>query len=57
MQIPPKLKSSDEVIILAPARKVNKNELNAAVELLRSWNLVPLFSENLMEENGVFAGD
>ena len=57
MQIPPKLKSSDEVIILAPARKVNKNELNAAVELLRSWNLVPLLSENLMEENGVFAGD
>ena len=46
MQIPPKLKSSDKVIILAPARKVNKNELNAAVELLRSWNLVPLFSEN-----------
>ena len=57
MQIPPKLKSYDKVIILAPARKVNKNELNAAVELLRSWNLVPLFSENLMEENGVFAGD
>lgn len=57
MQIPPKLKSSDEVIILAPARKVNKNELNAAVELLKSWNLVPLLSENLMEENGVFAGD
>ena len=35
MQIPPKLKSADEVIILAPARKVNKIELNAAVELIK----------------------
>ena len=57
MQIPPKLKSADEVIILAPARKVNKIELNAAVELIKRWKLIPILSENLMKENGIFAGN
>ena len=56
MQIPPKLKASDEVIIIAPARKVDKKLLTFSLKLLKKWGLVPLLSKNLMEDNGIFAG-
>jgi len=56
MQIPPKLKTKDEVIILAPARKVDPKALNTAEELLKSWGLRTLLSKNIKKENGIFAG-
>ena len=56
MQIPPKLKANDEVIIIAPARKVDKKLLTFSLKLLKKWGLVPLLSKNLMEDNGIFAG-
>ena len=56
MQIPPKLKANDEVIIVAPARKVDKKLLTFSLKLLKKWGLVPLLSKNLMEDNGIFAG-
>ena len=56
MQIPPKLKANDEVIIIAPARKVDKKLLTFSLQLLKKWGLVPLLSKNLMEDNGIFAG-
>ena len=51
MQIPPKLKTKDEVIILAPARKVDPKALNTAEELLKSWGLRTLLSKNIKKEN------
>ena len=56
MQIPPKLKANDEVIIIAPARKVDKKLLPFSLQLLKKWGLVPLLSKNLMQDNGIFAG-
>ena len=56
MQILPKLKPKDEVIILAPARKVDQKALNIAEELLKSWGLRTLLSKNIKKENGIFAG-
>tara|TARA_Y200000002_G_scaffold178244_1_gene146890 strand:+ start:8863 stop:9759 length:897 start_codon:yes stop_codon:yes gene_type:complete len=56
MQIPPKLKANDEVIIIAPARKVDKKLLTFSLQLLKKWGLVPLLSKNLMQDNGIFAG-
>ena len=56
MQIPPKLKANDEVIIIAPARKVDKKLLTFSLRLLKKWGLIPLLSKNLMEDNGIFAG-
>ena len=56
MQIPPKLKASDKVIIIAPARKVDKQLLNFTIQLLQEWELVPILSKNLMADSGIFAG-
>ena len=56
MQIPPKLKARDEVIIIAPARKVDKKLLSFSLQLLQKWELVPLLSENIMAESGIFSG-
>ena len=56
MRIPPKLKARDEVIIIAPARKVDKKLLSFSLQLLQKWELVPLLSKNLMAESGIFSG-
>ena len=55
MQIPPKLKARDEVIIIAPARKVDKKLLSFSLQLLQKWELVPLLSKNLMADRGIFS--
>ena len=57
MLIPPKLKARDEIIIIAPARKVDKKLLNFTLKLLEKWDLVPLLSKSLMADYGIFAGD
>lgn len=57
MNLPPKLKLKDEVILIAPARKVELESLIMAENLLLKWGLKPLRSKNILVEAGIFAGD
>jgi len=57
MNLPPKLKLNDEVIIIAPARKVELESLIMAENLLLKWGLKPLRSKNILAKTGIFAGD
>ena len=54
MNLPPKLKLNDEVIIIAPARKVELESLIMAENLLLKWGLKPLRSKNILEETRNF---
>ena len=57
MNLPPKLTPNDEVILIAPARKVDLESLSLAEDLLIKWGLRPLRSKNILVESGIFAGD
>ena len=57
MNLPPKLKPNDEVILIAPARKVELESLLMAENLLLKWGLKPLRSKNILEETGIFSGE
>jgi muramoyltetrapeptide carboxypeptidase len=57
MIIPEKLINLDLVVFIAPARKVEIKQLEAAESLLKSWGLLTERSPNLLETNGVFAGN
>ncbi len=57
MNLPPKLKLNDEVILIAPARKVELESLIMAENLLLKWGLKPLRSKNILAKTGIFAGD
>lgn len=56
MQIPKKLQKNDKVAIIATARKVSKQELEPAIKLLKSWNLVPVIGSSIGLEENQFAG-
>jgi muramoyltetrapeptide carboxypeptidase len=56
MNLPPKLELNDEVIIIAPARKVELESLEFAEKLLLKWGLKTVRSKNLMFISGIFAG-
>lgn len=54
--MPSRLKAGDKVIIISSARKVLAEEVNAAVEVLKSWGLLVEFGDNLFAEFNQFAG-
>lgn len=54
--MPTRLKAGDKVIIISSARKVLPEEVNAAVEVLKSWGLLVEFGDNLFAEFNQFAG-
>lgn len=54
--MPSRLKAGDKVIIISSARKVLPEEVNAAVEVLKSWGLLVEFGDNLFAEFNQFAG-
>lgn len=54
--MPTRLKPGDKVIIISSARKVLPEEVNAAVEVLKSWELLVEFGDNLYAEFNQFAG-
>jgi len=56
MITPSFLKRGDKVAIIAPARKVSKNELKFAIDILQDWGLIPVESPNLFKEFNQFAG-
>lgn len=47
MIYPPKLKPGDTVGIVAPARKISPEQLEAALHILQSWGLQSLLAKNI----------
>jgi muramoyltetrapeptide carboxypeptidase len=56
MITPPKLKPGDKIGIVAPARKVEFDELNTAIDVIESWGLKVELGKNLFKEDHQFAG-
>ena len=56
MILPSKLKKGDQVLIIAPARKVDISSLEASEKLLAEWGLISIRSKNLLSESGIFSG-
>ena len=54
---PPYLQSGDSVAIVAPARKIERHEIDAAVRLFRSWQLDVVLPPHLFDADNQFAGD
>ncbi|MGB3949091.1 MAG: LD-carboxypeptidase [Bacteroidia bacterium] len=56
MKQPEFLKKGDKVGIVAPARKMSKEELLPAIEILNSWGLEVVLGKNLFCEENQFSG-
>ncbi|MFD2698246.1 LD-carboxypeptidase [Mesonia sediminis] len=56
MKIPKALKKGDRVAIIATARKVNPKDLNPALRLLESWELIPVLGSSIGLSSHQFAG-
>ena len=56
MIIPSKIKKGDEVILIAPSRKVDLSALDITEKWLKKWGLVPLRGKHILKEKGIFAG-
>jgi muramoyltetrapeptide carboxypeptidase len=56
-KLPPFLKTGDTVAIGATARKVNKEDIEAAASVIRNWGLQVVFSPNLFKSDNQFAGN
>lgn len=56
MVTPPNLKPGDKIGIVAPARKVEFDELNTAIDVFESWGLQVELGKNLFKEDHQFAG-
>ncbi len=57
MICPPYLKPGDQVRIVSTARKITEEELQPAVQLLKSWGLQIQSNPYLFEQDHQFAGD
>ncbi len=51
MVTPPFLKAGDRIGIVATARRIDRDAIEAATRILASWNLVPVLSPYLFSEN------
>lgn len=56
MILPPFLHIGDRIGIIAPARKVQREEAAKAAALFQSWGLEPVFGKNLFGEDHQFSG-
>jgi len=56
MKTPGFLKKGDKVAIVATARKVNRKELEQAIELLKKWELIPVMGNSIDLSHHQFAG-
>ena len=56
MKKPSPLQFGDKVIIVASAGIVPQDKINAAVEILKSWGLIPSIGEHCFAEDRYFAG-
>jgi muramoyltetrapeptide carboxypeptidase len=53
---PPFLSNNDTVGIAAPARKIAKEELQPAIDLLKSWDLEVVLASNIYDASDQYAG-
>jgi muramoyltetrapeptide carboxypeptidase len=56
MIIPPYLKNGDKICIVAPARKISPQEVEAAKEILNSAGFEVVYGKNLFGESNQFSG-
>jgi muramoyltetrapeptide carboxypeptidase len=56
MEKPPYLKNGDKVAIVSTARKMEESEIKSAIDVLRSWNLEPVFGDYLFNSFHQFSG-
>lgn len=56
MILPPPLQKGDKVAIIATARFISKVELQAAIQLLKSWELKPVLGSSIGLQHNQFAG-
>ncbi len=57
MVTPPFIKKGDEVAIVSTARKISKEELKPALQLLESWGLKAIIGTTIGAEENQFAGN
>ena len=53
---PSHLKTGDSVAIIATARKISAEELNPALDVLKSWGLIPILGKHIYSIENQFAG-
>ena len=53
---PSPLNKGDKIGIIAPARKIPREEITLAVDVLKNWGLEIVFGENLFIEQNQFSG-
>ncbi len=53
---PPLLKAGDTIGIVAPARKISKEEIQPAITLMENWGLTVQLGKNIHAEHHQFAG-
>lgn len=56
MQQPPFLKKGDKIGIIAPARKISKEEIQSAIDIFNAWGLEVVLSKNLFNADNQFSG-
>jgi len=56
MSQPPYLRKGNKIGIIATARKITKEELQPAVDVLTSWGLEVIFGKNLFQAQHQFSG-
>jgi muramoyltetrapeptide carboxypeptidase len=56
MKTPPYLKKGDKIGIVASARKISKEEVQPALEILASWGLEAVLGKNVFKEEHQFSG-
>jgi muramoyltetrapeptide carboxypeptidase len=54
--IPPRLKSADSVAVVATARAINPDAVNAGIEILSTWGLKVQTGKSLYQNHHLFAG-
>jgi len=56
LRTPPSLRKGDRVAIVATARKISLKELEEGIQLLKSWELVPVIGKTIGLSDNQYAG-
>ncbi|MES2394373.1 MAG: LD-carboxypeptidase [Bacteroidota bacterium] len=56
MKQPSFLKKNDKIGIIAPARKISKEEIQSAIDIFNAWGLEVVLSKNLFNVDNQFSG-
>src|SRR3990172_10466429 len=56
MTAPPYLKKGDKIGIVAPARKISKEEIQFAIDVFEKWGLKVVLGKNIFENEHQYSG-